>query len=572
MVVVTTLLTVLGGCTRLGFDESGLQERHDAAPQVADSLTSIDVLQVVDSGPADLTGDSTVLDATIDSTLLDQTVDSTRDQTIDSAPDQTIDSTRDQTIDSAPDQTIDSAPDQTIDSAPDQTIDSAPDQTIDSAPDQTIDSAQPAPADVVYSWVQNFGDLDANEGFDVVVDANDNITVVGQFWGTVDFGGGALTSTGMMDIFVASYTASGAHRWSKRFGSTSVDIGTSIAGDSSGNVTITGYCGAPVDFGGGPFVDTGSIFIASYDSSGNHRWSTRFGGPGGEYPLGVTVDPNGNTTITGYFYETVDFGGGPLTSAGSGDVFVASYDPGGAYRWAKRFGGSSVAHSGGVAADSAGNVTIIGDFAFNANFGGATLKSAGSMDLVLASYTSEGAHRWSYRYGNSSQEYGTDIVVDSDDNISIIGRFDGTVDFGGTPVVCTAATDVFVASYDSSGAHRWSRGFGGSSSLDYGNGITVDSSGNVMVTGAFYDPTDFGGGKVTSAGLQDIFVASYDPSGVYRWAKTFGGTTIDEGNAVAVDSSGNVTTTGYFRGTADLGEGPVVSSSGYDIFILQLGP
>ena len=80
-----------------------------------------------------------------------------------------------------------------------------------------------------------------------------------------------------------------------------------------------------------------------------------------------------------------------------------------------------------------------------------------------------------------------------------------TVDFGGGPITSTSG-DIYLASYDSSGKHRWSKGFGDASS-DYGYGVATDSAGNVYLTGYFYGSTstsypgvDFGGGTIKSKG------------------------------------------------------------------------
>jgi hypothetical protein len=52
------------------------------------------------------------------------------------------------------------------------------------------------------------------------------------------------------------------------------------------------------------------------------------------------VDVSGDVYLTGGFDGIIDFGGGPLTSAGSGDIFLASYTSSGAHRFSKRFGGT----------------------------------------------------------------------------------------------------------------------------------------------------------------------------------------------------------------------------------------
>lgn len=78
----------------------------------------------------------------------------------------------------------------------------------------------------------------------------------------MDFGGGALTSAGLFDIFVAKYAGTdGAHQWSKRFGSTSNDAGYGITVDATGDVVATGYFMGSVDFGGGSLTSAGTLDI-----------------------------------------------------------------------------------------------------------------------------------------------------------------------------------------------------------------------------------------------------------------------------------------------------------------------
>jgi len=77
---------------------------------------------------------------------------------------------------------------------------------------------------------------------------------------------------------------------------------------------------------------------------------------------GVAADPAGNILVTGSMAGTIDFGGGPLTSAGSSDVFLAKYSAGGAVLWTKHLGGPGPDVGYGVASDSAGNVIVVGYF------------------------------------------------------------------------------------------------------------------------------------------------------------------------------------------------------------------
>jgi hypothetical protein len=83
------------------------------------------------------------------------------------------------------------------------------------------------------------------------------------------------------DIFVAKYAGSdGHHIWSTRFGDVSNDAGNAVAVDATGNVVVTGSFSGIVNFGGGSLTSsaaTADIFLAKFSSSGNHVWSKRFG-------------------------------------------------------------------------------------------------------------------------------------------------------------------------------------------------------------------------------------------------------------------------------------------------------
>ena len=196
------------------------------------------------------------------------------------------------------------------------------------------------------------------------MDGSGSAFVTGRFDGSVDFGGGPLTTAGADDIFLAKFDAAGNHLWSKRFGDGSGELGESVAVDNAGNVFLTGYFGGSVDFGGGPLTSAGSLdtFLAKFDAAGNQLWSTGFGAPDNQIGQSVAVDSAGNAFLTGFFGGSVDFGGGSLTSAGGNDVFVARFDASGNHVWSKRFGVANDQVALSVAADGSGNAFLTGYF------------------------------------------------------------------------------------------------------------------------------------------------------------------------------------------------------------------
>ena len=179
---------------------------------------------------------------------------------------------------------------------------------------------------------------------------------------------------------------------------------------------------------------------------------------------------------------------------------------------------------------------------------------------------------------------GQAVSVDSSGNVYSTGWFNGTADFdpgAGTFNLINSGqfgADIFISKLDSDGNFVWAKGMGGTTS-DVGYGISIDASGNVYTTGSFGGTADFDPGagtfNLTSSGGSDIFINKLNNNGDFVWAKAMGDASDDFGNAISVDSSGNIYTTGSFQGTVDFDPGDVgtsnLTSAGFeDIFISKL--
>ncbi len=242
--------------------------------------------------------------------------------------------------------------------------------------------------------------------------------------------------------------------------------------------------------------------------------------------------------------------------------------------WASAFGSSSDDESRAVALDGSGNVLITGSFQGTVNFGGVTLTSAGNDEIFALKLDSDGSVLWAKSFGGSNVDQGFGIAVDAGGNVFITGGYKGTADFGGVTLTSAGNFDVVALKLDPDGNTLWAKSFGGSK-VDQGSGIAVDAGGNVFITGIFDTTADFGGVTLTSAGLLvsiDIFALKLDPEGNRVWAKSFGGMVNDVGFGIAVDGDGNVLITGLFGLNAVFG-GVTLSSAGeLDIFALKLDP
>jgi len=317
----------------------------------------------------------------------------------------------------------------------------------------------------------------------------------------------------------------------------------------------------------------GVVLVVSVSSSHSqyfpqHRWSHRAGDTGTDAANAVAVDLGGRPIVVGSFEGTIDLGGGLLASAGSSDVFVVRYDSDGNPLWSKRLGGSAadVAHGVTVQQISLGGGNWTWEFTITGSFENTV--NFGGDDLVSA--------------GGSD---GFVVRLDTNGNHMWSSRFGDIGNDVGRAVELTAShiatitgafadrqlgtTDVFLARYDNTGAQTWAHSYGGPLD-DVGRSI----SGGI-ITGEFRDTASFGGAPLVSAGGSDIFVAAYDGAGTHLWSKQFGGTQDDAGLSIfswTQPSPGSSFCTGYFRSTVNFGGGNLVSVGGEDIFLLKLDP
>ncbi len=432
-------------------------------------------------------------------------------------------------------------------------------------------------------WSKRFGGSGGDGGIAVDVDPFGNLLVAGVVSGAVDLGGGPLAGVGT-SAFIAKYSPSRTYLWAKRFdGSGGSSTAYAVAADGNGNVFITGSFMGTVNFGGGPLTSAGwpmvpnqDVFIAAYSPTGAFRWAVGFGGGLHDIGSGIATTANGDVIVTGQIGGRVNLGCGSVSSAfSSHDMFLARYSgASGACQWAKLVGGSAEDAGAGVAVASNGDIVAAGYFQGTADFGGGPVTSAGLSDIFVARYSGQGAYLWVRRVGSTGDDRANAVALDANGNVAVTGYFSGTVDFGGGPLTSLGSWDAFVAKCSATGAYLWARDLRGTAT-DEAFGVATDANGNVVVTGGFQGTVNFGGGPLTSAGFWDAFVAKYSAAtGGHLWSKAFGSSNDDLANAVAVDGNGNAIVTGYFQTTVDFDgpEGPLTSAGLTDIFLLSVSP
>jgi cysteine-rich repeat protein len=295
-------------------------------------------------------------------------------------------------------------------------------------------------------WSKRFGDAEPQLGRAVEVDGQDNVVVTGNLWGTMNLGGAELVGHGS-DLFVAKFSPVGAHLWSQSFGDEQNQFGDAVGVDAQDNVVIVGDFYGSMNLGGDVLTSAGlrDLFVAKFSPVGAHLWSRSFGDAEQQYSNSAAVDGADNVVLFGEYGGTMNLGGDDLASAGQRDLFAAKLAPTGEHLWSKSFGDATNQYGEGVATDGQGNVVLTGWFEGTMNLGGEDLVSKGATDAFVAKFTSSGAHLWSRSAGDFNYQVGHAVAVDGAGDVLIVGEFAGSMNLGGEDLVTHGIVDVFLA-------------------------------------------------------------------------------------------------------------------------------
>ena len=284
----------------------------------------------------------------------------------------------------------------------------------------------------------------------------------------------------------------------------------------------------------------------------------------------VAATGNDGFVVGGHTDAAFDAGGGTLGLVGLEDAFLASFTTAGVHRWSRSFGSAGNDVVFDMDSDNAGNVYVTGHVAGPTDFGGGVRAAFGNLDIFIASYAPDGAHRWSRILGSTGNgEIGFGLAID-ETTLYATGWFDGTVDFGDAVRTPAAGQDVYLIVLDpATGMTTLSRRFGGSG-LDQGQKIAVATDGIIGITGVFGGTTNLGNGDVTSAGSHDAFAIVGDPTAPPAWTRSAGGTNSDRAHDIVFGPDGETYVCGWFESTAfDWGVDAATSTGLADGYVVR---
>jgi len=273
---------------------------------------------------------------------------------------------------------------------------------------------------------------------------------------------------------------------------------------------------------------------------------------------------NGGATVPSYRQLFVSIASMFAASA----AVAADTSAGAEWAWARNLmTGGQTARCYGTGADQDGNLYVCGAVAGRHIVDGHTVLSRGDYDVVLAKLDPSGQVQWIRTIGGSGQDLGVDISVAGDGTTTVVGKFTGAVAFGDDiSLKGHAERDLFVASFNPDGVTRWAQWIGEDGPVRL-RGVGHDDSGGVYVLTEEW--LEFGDGSPVKAA---VVHARNSTNGASRWTETvLVGETVHAG-AMAVDGRGHVYVTGSWRGTADFYGADVVSGGVLDLYVAHVSP
>jgi hypothetical protein len=365
----------------------------------------------------------------------------------------------------------------------------------------------------VFQWAVGMGGASADESRAIAVDSAGHVDVAGGFQSTANFGAHTLTATGSgWNPFVAQLDASsGTVLWATNPFAASGDEAFAVAVDSAGNAYVAGSSG---------LITGGSPRVAKVDPNGNLLWHDQINAASGVKVGGYIPDPGvavsgGNVYFSGGFAVSATF------ATGSGNYTVTS---------------NNAPFAGYVL-----KLTSDNQFVGAQVFQPVAVKQGHSpTGWVIGIHLAADSNGNVYAYGNF---YG---MVNFAGSTSTTGPFVLSGDFNGngaayvvklSPTLTALWAEQFGMATTLNTNGVWDT-----------NSIAVDGSGNVYLTGLYLGATSFFGTTLTSAGSGDAFVVKLNTNGAFQWVVSAGGIGSDGGNGLAVDSLGDIDVTGFING------------------------
>jgi hypothetical protein len=311
-------------------------------------------------------------------------------------------------------------------------------------------------------WTKTFGGGNVDDAYSVQQTNDGGYVITGET---------RSSGAGDYDVYLIKTNENGVTQWTKTFGGTYFDWGSSVQQTNDGGYIIAGTTDS---FGPGD----NNVYLIKTNTNGDTLWTKALGPV---YPASSFGNSVQQTSDNGYVIA-----GRMKTGGGSIDrVYLIKTNPSGDTLWTKTFGlGQGTAYS--VQQTSDGGYIIGADLdIFNGQ----------SYNVYLVKTNANGDELWTKTFGGTDYDIGGSAQQTTDGGYVIVGNI-RSIGAGGF--------DFYLIKTNSNGDTLWTKTFGGTDE-EYGGSVQQTTDGGYVITGY---TRSFG------AGNNDVYLIKTDANGV----------------------------------------------------------
>jgi PKD repeat protein len=235
-------------------------------------------------------------------------------------------------------------------------------------------------------------------------------------------------------------------------------------------------------------------------------WAFQLGnGTANEFFDEIRLDNQNNLLVTGYFLGSMDADPSAaidmLNPAGSSPVFLGKYDENGNYIWGKYLDGYGSSSISGMDTDAANNIFVCGFYTDSIDMDPSAntamlYTSTSYADIFIAKYDPMGNFIWAKTMGGSRFDASSDLEIDNNGDLVVLGTFKSTADFDPSAATYNMSSlnitvgDIFLAKYDTSGNFIWAKEMDATSGTSFVNDLEIDHNNNYYIAGGLRSTVD----------------------------------------------------------------------------------
>ncbi|MCY1034017.1 hypothetical protein OV207_21365 [Corallococcus sp. BB11-1] len=348
------------------------------------------------------------------------------------------------------------------------------------------------------------------------------------------------------------------------------DVRARIAADGAGGLLVAGNHQGLMDLGTGKLA--GGTFVARLSGDGVTLWAH-------EVPAALTVadvaaDAQGRLYVAYTAPDTVDLGAGVKGPSAGVAVFAPDGTPERAFAVGSAEATGAGAQPLALALAEDGSVAVAGKYVGAVRFGTQSTQAAGTGSPFVALYRTNGTLGWA-KVRPGVKGAARDVSWGPSGDLVAGGDFQGTFSWAQTPLKGASGPSPFVVVTAADGTERWARDLGQDAQMQ---GVAMQASGEVLVTGYTYSWLENGTTGQDGLGAAQLFTQRFDPQGQALVSRLFLGVTpeprgelygVEAVPAVVLMPDGDAVLYGHTDRVTDFGVDKLRPLRG-DVFLLRV--